>query len=362
MRQGSSQDPGGTLVAPQPGEGGSSRESPLFGPRRARPSGEKPVRWHRLFAVRELLLKLLCSLRALLFGLDKSGSGVPPLAPAPWPMSPSFHLPENPAQPGSTLVAQASKPAVSRVSKPAGREHSPSLPTWKSATQQVWKPALRPIGALLWPLQFVRLTGETPARPADSQFLRLSNSLFLSNLHLPEACGLSPEHRRDGGTNSSLLADKLPRVLPVSTNWHLACCQCWNPSGVCPVLSQQPPARLSHIARSDKRKYLSFRTKRMPEPVGLCPENRPDGGTNSPVFLVRHSTPCRADLPRRSISAKAGASARRREPCKGGSTLDPSRVGLSDCLFHTPHYSIGRHPRNNYGITPHMEVFPRGRV
>jgi hypothetical protein len=37
---------------------------------------------------------------------------------------------------------------VSRVSKPAGRKNACTLPTWKSATQQVWKPALRQAGAL----------------------------------------------------------------------------------------------------------------------------------------------------------------------------------------------------------------------
>ena len=53
-------------------------------------------------------------------------------------------------------VAQTSKSAVSRVSKPAGRpttgdapagrtrrETPRPLPIWKSAIQQVWKPALR---------------------------------------------------------------------------------------------------------------------------------------------------------------------------------------------------------------------------
>src|SRR5437879_66407 len=39
-------------------------------------------------------------------------------------------------------VAQTSKSAVSRVSKPAGGTTFHSLPTWKSAIQQVWKPAL----------------------------------------------------------------------------------------------------------------------------------------------------------------------------------------------------------------------------
>jgi hypothetical protein len=36
-----------------------------------------------------------------------------------------------------------SKSAVSRVSQPASPTTSEALPIWKSATQQVWKPALQ---------------------------------------------------------------------------------------------------------------------------------------------------------------------------------------------------------------------------
>ena len=46
-------------------------------------------------------------------------------------------------------VAQTSKSAVSRASQPAGRTANPVLPIWKSATQQVWKPALQD-GELHW--------------------------------------------------------------------------------------------------------------------------------------------------------------------------------------------------------------------
>jgi hypothetical protein len=44
----------------------------------------------------------------------------------------------------STLdsVAQTSKSAVSQVSEPARPQSYDRMPTWKSATQQVWKPAL----------------------------------------------------------------------------------------------------------------------------------------------------------------------------------------------------------------------------
>src|SRR5439155_7156262 len=40
-------------------------------------------------------------------------------------------------------VAQTSQSAVSRVSKPANCATLPAPPIWKSAIQQVWKPALR---------------------------------------------------------------------------------------------------------------------------------------------------------------------------------------------------------------------------
>src|SRR6476659_8688791 len=44
----------------------------------------------------------------------------------------------------ATKVAQTSKSAVSRISKSAAHPNTTALPTWKSATQQVWKPALQP--------------------------------------------------------------------------------------------------------------------------------------------------------------------------------------------------------------------------
>src|SRR5439155_26985890 len=46
-------------------------------------------------------------------------------------------------QPRSILVAAWPRCAVSRVSKPAGGTISHAPPIWKSAIQQVWKPALR---------------------------------------------------------------------------------------------------------------------------------------------------------------------------------------------------------------------------
>jgi hypothetical protein len=48
-----------------------------------------------------------------------------------------------PAHTGTATVAQTSKSAVSWVSKPANYVIRNGSPTWKSAIQQVWKPALR---------------------------------------------------------------------------------------------------------------------------------------------------------------------------------------------------------------------------
>src|SRR3989442_14617851 len=45
-------------------------------------------------------------------------------------------------------VAQTSKSAVSQVSKLRALWHFGALPIWKSAIQQVWKPALRRFVAL----------------------------------------------------------------------------------------------------------------------------------------------------------------------------------------------------------------------
>jgi hypothetical protein len=42
-------------------------------------------------------------------------------------------------------VAQTSQSAVSQVAKPANRRPCPAPPIWKSATQQLWKPALSPL-------------------------------------------------------------------------------------------------------------------------------------------------------------------------------------------------------------------------
>src|SRR6266567_1507972 len=53
------------------------------------------------------------------------------------------------------FVAQTSKSAVSRVSKLAGRSTLPTPPIWKSATRQVWKPALRENLQNDWSVSFV---------------------------------------------------------------------------------------------------------------------------------------------------------------------------------------------------------------
>jgi len=61
----------------------------------------------------------------------------------------------------ATKVAQTSKSAVSRISKSAGRPRFIALPTWKSATQQVWKPALRLYHGVR--VKNIRLSGSTIA-------------------------------------------------------------------------------------------------------------------------------------------------------------------------------------------------------
>jgi hypothetical protein len=50
----------------------------------------------------------------------------------------------------ATPVAQTSKFAVSRVSKSADCTTAGALPTWKSAIQQVWKPALQRPAVVAW--------------------------------------------------------------------------------------------------------------------------------------------------------------------------------------------------------------------
>jgi hypothetical protein len=262
----SGQDTGGTLVAPQPGGGGSSRAcragaprrrgSPLFGSRRAWPSGDKPACRDRPFAVRQLLLKLLCSLRALLFGLDQSGSGAPPLCPALLPTSHSFHLPENPAHPGSTPVAQVWKPAL----RPTGASSERAVPErarWKIPHMNTipGHDGPRYLGLLLFPrspfesashqrrlavkfslaAQLVRvflLFAVTAACPKNRQPPRSS-----CQRQKPFDQHLTPRIPRIMPSS----VDTISRALPASTHWRSARCQRWSPSGVCPVYPETPP-------------------------------------------------------------------------------------------------------------------------
>jgi ABC-type multidrug transport system fused ATPase/permease subunit len=59
-----------------------------------------------------------------------------------------FEILDDPAEPGA--VAQTSESAVSRVSKPAAA----ARPIWKSATQQVWKPALQGNAPILGDIRY----------------------------------------------------------------------------------------------------------------------------------------------------------------------------------------------------------------
>ena len=55
----------------------------------------------------------------------------------------------SPPRANDTAVAQTSKSAVSQVSEPAPLAPAHGLPTWKSAIQQVWKPALQLLAVTL---------------------------------------------------------------------------------------------------------------------------------------------------------------------------------------------------------------------
>jgi hypothetical protein len=88
----------------------------------------------------------------------------------------------------------------------------------------------------------------------------------------------------------------------------------WSLSGSVPAASRH----LAYFPRPDKRKYLALNTKRTPESVGLCPETRPDGGTNS---LLAAPT-CRAEASERRRESDGGRPARHSLD-KGGSSPDP---------------------------------------
>ena len=73
------------------------------------------------------------------------GTGVPETIREPTSIrEPSRNLRSRRMRNPRYSVAQTSKSAVSRISKSASHPNGAALPTWKSAIQQVWKPALRP--------------------------------------------------------------------------------------------------------------------------------------------------------------------------------------------------------------------------
>jgi hypothetical protein len=90
----------------------------------------------------------------------------------------------------SAMVAQTSKSAVSRVSKPAGGEMfcvpavSHDQPTWKSAIQQVGKPALRPSDDATSEFGFSRVPSSVGAR-ASARFNVLGGAVLKMSGSLP---------------------------------------------------------------------------------------------------------------------------------------------------------------------------------
>jgi hypothetical protein len=132
------------------------------------------------FSVPLLLLKLLGSLRALLFGLVKSGSGVPPLVPA----SLSFHSPENPAhvdpafgvRPRSLADGHRAHSASRRFDfrRPASLPSLASVTPLSAASRRHASRITFHVSRITWPLQFVWQSRQIPARPANGKCLSIS--------------------------------------------------------------------------------------------------------------------------------------------------------------------------------------------
>jgi hypothetical protein len=93
-------------------------------------------------------------------------------------------------------VAQTSESAGSRVSKPARRFDYSDLQTWKSAIQQVWKPALRPSSVMPRAIIFVLVSFFCAlATPSHAQWVQQQvvlkpgwNAVFLEVDPAPEEC------------------------------------------------------------------------------------------------------------------------------------------------------------------------------
>jgi hypothetical protein len=215
------------------------------------------------------------------------------------PVSHSFHSPDNPAHPGSTTVAQVSKPAVSPTSKSAGYESAYGLRVWKPATQQVWKPALRPTGASSEQAVAERARWKIPHMNTipGHDGLRYLRSLLLT----PSPFESASNQRRFAASPRRSIRAKAGHASHHASRFTF----------------HAPRGHRSLSGKADKFKCLALNIIRTPKSVGLCPENRPDGGTNSPPSLRPPAAPtCRAEA-----SERRREPLRRREPCEGRPTL-----------------------------------------
>jgi hypothetical protein len=114
---------------------------------------------------------------------------------------------------------------------------------------------------------------------ADGRFRRLSNCLLLSNLHLPESCGLCSEHGRDGGTNSRSSRSCRQTQAPCAQRFAAA-----GPPVEFVRTSRQAPARSADSQFRRHSNSLPLNSLLLLESCRLCPKHGPDGGTNSPLF------------------------------------------------------------------------------
>ena len=92
------------------------------------------------------------------------------------------------------LVAARPRCAVSRISKSASHPNGAALPTWKSATQQVWKPALR----------------HRPARPENRRGLRRFPQLLIDGKSARRRGRLPRRQNRNSFTCSCDLDGQIP--------------------------------------------------------------------------------------------------------------------------------------------------------
>jgi type II secretory pathway pseudopilin PulG len=95
---------------------------------------------------------------------------------------------------GDQVVGRTSKSAVSQVSKPASRSSSDDLPIWKSAIQQVWKPALRPLQRIPRSLSSSQrlLTSSPTGSTSGFTMMEIAISLAVIGIALVAIIGVLP--------------------------------------------------------------------------------------------------------------------------------------------------------------------------